>query len=262
MRNISILLLSGALLLSTCTRVDVEETTARVPEQVTTTTTVIQPVPATTSTTIQEVEVDLPTEESTTTTTVFVDFADPVRMFSDALGVEDVVVTTKSKKESKNYPLEGQVQWIPVGDRDVGPCENGLVMTASHLNKGEPYYNVVDDSTNDRHGKNDRGLVVGDIVSFELGDGTVCNYSVIEPLGVNLPNAKVVEGQPAIYFLKDSEIMNPILGALITIVGDRPIVSMWVSYGGPNGGEWRTLAKRNRKYNAVVFAKLIEFQGS
>ena len=127
---------------------------------------------------------------------------------------------------------------------------------AAHLNKGEPFSDLIDDSAKDRkNGADDRGISVGAVVDFRLADGTVCQYVVIEPLGVGIQGVETVPGQPAIYFLKQADVMNPILAQLIADVGERPIVMMWVSYAGPNNDQWKPNG-RNRANNAVVFSEL------
>lgn len=189
------------------------------------------------------------------TTVVWVDVADPKRLISADLGV-DVVVSTESRTTGIIDPLHGEVIWVPIGDTDPGPGEEGLVLIAGHLNAGEPFYNLVDDSDDDqRNGANDHGLSVGAVIDFELADGTMCRYRVINPLGIGLGNVKQVPDQPAIYFPKASEIMNPILAGLIAETGDRPIVMMWVSYAGPDNDQWRPNGI-NRANNAVVFSVL------
>jgi hypothetical protein len=192
---------------------------------------------------------------TTTTTSLPVDMAEPVRLISADLGV-DVRVSTESKTEGLIDPLHGEVIWVPVGDRDAGPGEAGLVLMAAHLNVGEPFYNLVDDSADDRrNGADDHGLTLGAEIEFELADGTVCRYRVIDPLGVDFDEVEQVPGQPAIYFPKSSDVMNPILARLIKDVGERRIVMMWVSYAGPDNDEWRPNGI-NRANNAVVFAEL------
>jgi hypothetical protein len=193
---------------------------------------------------------DLSTEE-----VLPVDMADPERLISLDMGV-DVAVSTVSRTQGVIDPIQGQVIWVPVGDRDAGPGEEGLVLMAAHLNTGEPFYNLVDDSAKDRkHGVNDHGVSVGAVFDFRLVDGTVCRYLVIEPFGVGIEGVEAVPGQPAIYFPKQAEVMNPILAQLITDVGKRPIVMMWVSYAGPNNDQWKPNG-RNRLNNAVVFSQL------
>ena len=190
-----------------------------------------------------------------TTVDVPVDRADPQRLISTGLGV-DVVVSTESKTSGLIDPKPGEVIWVPVGDRDAGPGEAGLVLIAGHLNIGEPFYNLIDDSRLDRrNGVDDHGLPVGATIDFELADTTSCRYRVIEPLGTDLPNVERVPGQPAIYFPKQSDVMNPILAQLITDVDDRAIAMMWVSYAGPNNDQWRPNGT-NRANNAVVFTQL------
>lgn len=253
MRCLCILLLMGVVL-GACSVNQQTLESSTTPVKIDATTTL---EPTSTTTTVPEVEADVVVEETTTTTTIFVDYADPVRMFSAALEEEDVVVSDKSKSEGSLDPIQGEVLWFHSDDL-VGPCENGLVLMAAHLNKGEPHFNLVDDSSNDkRHGASDHGLVVGDTVSFVLTDDTVCTYSVIEPFGTSVADVSVVEGQPAIYFPKDPAVMTPVLYSLLAEVGDRPIVSLWVSYGGEAGKEFKADG-RHRKYNAVVFAELTE----
>jgi hypothetical protein len=184
-----------------------------------------------------------------------VDMADPDRLISLAMGV-DVAISTESRTQGVIDPAHGQVIWVPIGDRDAGPGEEGLVLMAAHLNKGEPFYNLIDDSAKDRkHGADDYGLSVGAVVDFRLVDGTVCRYVVIEPLGVRIQGVETVPGQPAVYFPKQAAVMNPILAQLIADVGQRPIVMMWVSYAGPNNDQWKPNG-RNRANNAVVFSEL------
>ncbi|MCZ7532866.1 MAG: hypothetical protein M5U23_05610 [Acidimicrobiia bacterium] len=226
--------------------------TAVEPTTTTTTTTTTTVPPSTTSTTIAEVEVGVP---DTTTTTTLPDRADPVRLVSEALDT-DAEITTESKSSGSNNPAAGHVQWIPIGDNQAGPGEAGLVLMAAHLNKGEPFFNLVDDSPRDSQGKSDKGLVVGDTVDFILEDDTVCRYKVIPPLGQLVEGVTRITDQPAIYFPKDGEIMNPILRELLTLAGDRPLVMMWVSYGGPDANEWKPNG-RNRRNNAVVFSELV-----
>ncbi len=218
----------------------------------TTTSTTTTAVPPTTSTTIAEVEVGVP---DTTTTTTLPDRADPVRLVSEALDV-DAQITTESKSSNSNDPAAHMVQWIPIGDNRAGPGEAGLVLMAAHLNKGEPFYNLVDDSPRDSQGKSDKGLVVGDTVDFVLADDTVCRYKVVPPLGQLVDGVTRITDQPAIYFPKDGEIMNPILAELLTLADDRPLAMMWVSYGGPDANEWKANG-RNRRNNAVVFSELV-----
>lgn len=183
------------------------------------------------------------------------DLPDPERMVSADLGV-DVVVSTESKTAGVIDPKRGEVIWVPVGDRDAGPGEDGLVLIAAHLNVGEPFYNLIDDSSLDsRNGVDDRGITVGASIDFELTDGTVCSYLVIEPIGVGLRNVERVPDQPGIYFPKRADIMNPILAQLIDYVGDDAIAMMWVSYAGPNNDQWLPNGV-NRANNAVVFAEL------
>lgn len=190
-----------------------------------------------------------------------VDMADPERLVSLGMGV-DAMISTESRTSGVIDPIHGQVIWVPVGDRDAGPGEEGLVLLAAHLNKGEPFYNLIDDSAKDqKNGASDHGLPVGATVDFRLTDGTVCTYLVIEPLGVGIDGVETVPGQPAIYFPKQSTVMNPILNQLIVDVGQRPIVTMWVSYAGPNNDEWRPNG-RNRANNAVVFTELDHCQPS
>jgi hypothetical protein len=184
-----------------------------------------------------------------------VEMADPVRLISLDMDVE-AVISTESRTQGLIDPIHGQIIWVPVGDRDAGPGEQGLVLMAAHLNKGEPFYNLIDDSAKDqRNGADDRGLPVGASVDIELADGTVCSYVVIEPLGVDIEGVQTVPGQPAIYFPKQGAVMNSILAQLIADVDQRPIVMMWVSYAGPNNDEWRSNGV-NRANNAVVFADL------
>jgi len=181
--------------------------------------------------------------------------ADPERLISEAMGV-DVVVSTVSRTQGVIDPIQGEVIWVPVGDHDAGPGEAGLVLMAAHLNKGEPFYNLVDDSARDRkHGVDDHGLSVGAVLDFVLVDGTVCRYVVIEPFGVGIEGVETVPGQPAIYFPKQPEVMNPILAQLIADVDQLPIVMMWVSYAGPDNDQWKPNG-RNRLNNAVVFSHL------
>jgi hypothetical protein len=193
---------------------------------------------------------DHPTEE-----VLPVDMADPERLISLDMGV-DVAVSTASRTQGVIDPIQGQVIWVPVGDRDAGPGEEGLVLMAAHLNTGEPFYDLIDDSAKDRkHGADDHGISVGAVFDFRLVDGTVCRYVVIEPFGVGIEGVETVPGQPAIYFPKQAEVMNPILAKLIADVGQRPIVMMWVSYAGPNNDQWKPNG-RNRANNAVVFSQL------
>jgi hypothetical protein len=181
--------------------------------------------------------------------------ADPERLISLDMGV-DVAVSTASRTQGVIDPIHGQVIWVPVGDRDAGPGEEGLVLMAAHLNTGEPFYDLIDDSAKDRkHGVDDHGISVGAVFDFRLVDGTVCRYVVIEPFGVGIEGVETVPGQPAIYFPKQAEVMNPILAQLIADVGQRPIVMMWVSYAGPNNDQWKPNG-RNRANNAVVFSQL------
>jgi hypothetical protein len=181
--------------------------------------------------------------------------ANPDRLISLDMGV-DVAVSTVSRTQGVIDPIQRQVMWVPVGDRGAGPGEEGLVLMAAHLNKGEPFYNLVDDSAKDRrHGADDHGISVGAAIDFGLVDGTVCRYVVIEPFGVGIEGVETVPGQPAIYFPKQPEVMNPILAQLIAGVGQRPIVMMWVSYAGPNNDQWKPNG-RNRANNAVVFSQL------
>ncbi len=184
-----------------------------------------------------------------------VDMADPQRLVSLDLGV-DAVVSVESRTPGIIDPIHGQVIWVPVGDRHAGPGEEGLVLMAAHLNNGEPFYNLIDDSDRDRkNGADDHGMSVGAAVDFELADGTTCSYLVIEPLGVGIDNVETVPGQPAIYFPKQSTVMNPILAQLIADVGQRSIVMMWASYAGPNNDQWKPNGT-NRANNAVVFSEL------
>jgi hypothetical protein len=181
--------------------------------------------------------------------------ADPERLISQDMGV-DVAISTVSRKQGVIDPIQGEVIWVPVGDRDAGPGEEGLVLMAAHLNRGEPFYDLIDDSAKDRkHGADDHGISVGAVFDFRLVDGTVCRYVVIEPFGVGIQGVKTVPGQPAIYFPKQAEVMNPILAQLIADVGQRPIVMMWVSYAGPNNDQWKADG-RHRANNAVVFSQL------
>jgi hypothetical protein len=181
--------------------------------------------------------------------------ADPVRLISADMGV-DVAVSTESRTQGVIDPIHGQVIWLPVGDRDAGPGEEGLVLVAAHLNTGEPFYHLIDDSAKDRkNGADDHGLSVGAVVEFRLADGTVCRYVVIEPFGVDIQGVRVVPGQPAIYFPKQGAVMNPILAQLIADVGRRPVVMMWVSYAGPDNDQWKPNGV-NRANNAVVFSEL------
>jgi hypothetical protein len=184
-----------------------------------------------------------------------VDMADPERMMSVDMGV-DAVISTESRTQGVIDPIHGQVIWVPVGDRDAGPGEEGLVLMAAHLNTGEPFHDLIDDSAKDtKNGADDHGLSVGAVVDFRLADGTVCRYVVIEPFGVDIQGVERVPGQPAIYFPKQSEVMNPILAQLIADVGQRPIVMMWVSYAGPENDQWKPNGT-NRANNAVVFSQL------
>ena len=193
---------------------------------------------------------DQPTEEA-----LPVDMADPERLISLDMGV-DAAISTESRTQGVIDPFPGQVIWVPVGDRDVGPGEEGLVLLAAHLNAGEPFYNLIDDSAKDRkNGADDHGISVGTVFDFRLIDGTVCRYVVIEPFGAGIQGVETVPGQPAIYFPKQAEVMNPILAQLIADVGQRPIVMMWVSYAGPNNDQWKPNG-RNRANNAVVFSQL------
>jgi len=186
---------------------------------------------------------------------LLVDMADPERLISLDMGV-DVAISTASRTQGVIDPIQGQVIWVPVGDRDAGPGEEGLVLMAAHLNTGEPFYNLVDDSAKDgKNGADDHGISVGAVFDFRLVDGTVCRYVVIEPFGVGIQGVETVPGQPAIYFPKQAEVMNPILAQLIADVGQRPIVMMWVSYAGPNNDQWKPNG-RNRANNAVVFTQL------
>lgn len=190
-----------------------------------------------------------------------VDMADPERLISLGMGV-DAAISTESRTSGVIDPFKGEVIWVPVGDRDAGPGEEGLVLMAAHLNKGEPFYNLVDDSAKDqKNGATDHGLPVGATVDFRLTDGTVCTYVVIEPLGVDIQGVETVPGQPAIYFPKQSTVMNPILNQLIAETGKRSIVMMWVSYAGPHNDEWRPNGL-NRANNAVVFTDLDHCQSS
>ncbi|GMQ98501.1 MAG: hypothetical protein BMS9Abin17_1016 [Acidimicrobiia bacterium] len=181
--------------------------------------------------------------------------ADPERLISLDMGV-DAAISTESQTQGLIDPIPGQVIWVPVGDRDAGPGEEGLVLMAAHLNKGEPFYNLIDDSAKDRkNGADDHGLSVGADMNFTLADGTVCRYTVIEPLGTSIQGVETVPGQPAIYFPKQVAVMNPILAQLIADVGQRPIVMMWVSYAGPDNDQWKPDG-RHRANNAVVFSEL------
>ncbi len=246
--------LSGALLLGACTAVDVMSETLEPPVTLSTTTTAASPPQASSTTSVPEAASEL--EESTTTTTaVFVDYADPVRMFSEALDTE-AVVSEESRSITLLDPLEGEVLWHRSDDL-LGPCENGLIRMLSHLNKGEPHFNLVDDSAKDKHGKEDHGLVIGDTVSYVLVDNTICVYTVIEPLGIGVENVRKIEGQPAIYFPKNK--VTPIVYALLDEIGDRSVLSMWVSYGGPAANEYKPPPNdKHRLHNAVVFAELTE----
>ncbi len=215
----------------------------------TTLTTALSLPPQTPATTLPS-NVDSPPEDVPP-----VEMADPERLISRDMGV-DVVISTESRTRGVIDPLHGQVVWVPVGDRDAGPGEEGLVLMAAHLNTGEPFYNLIDDSAKDRkNGADDHGLSVGAVIDFTLADGTVCRYIVIEPFGVDIQGVETVPGQPAIYFPKQSEVMNPILAQLIAEVGQRPIVMMWVSYAGPNNDQWKPNGT-NRANNAVVFSQL------
>ena len=215
-------------------------------------------IPTVTSSRPPQAAVIVPSEDSDDLTEGVppVDMADPQRLVSLDLGV-DVVVSVESRTPGTIDPIHGQVIWVPVGDRDAGPGEEGLVLMAAHLNSGEPFYNLIDDSDRDRkNGVDDRGVSVGAVVDFVLADGTRCSYLVIEPLGVGIDNVEVVPGQPGIYFPKESTVMNPILAQLIADVGQRSIVMMWVSYAGPDNDQWKTNG-RNRANNAVVFSELV-----
>jgi hypothetical protein len=181
--------------------------------------------------------------------------ADPERLISLDMGV-DVAISTESRAQGLIDPISGEVIWVPVGDRDAGPGEEGLVLMAAHLNKGEPFYDLIDDSAKDRkNGADDDGLSIGAVLDFTLADGTVCRYIVIEPFGASIQGVETVPGQPAIYFPKQVTVMNPILAQLIAVVGQRPIVMMWVSYADPNNDQWKPNG-RNRANNAVVFSEL------
>ena len=206
----------------------------------TTTTTVV----ATTSTT---------PAATTSTTEPFVDLADPFRIYSQALEI-DLPVSTESCKSDALDPCPGTSLWVPVGNRQAGPCELGLVLMLGHVNKHEAFYNLVDDSPNDY--THDHGVEPGDTVNFELADHTTCRYEVIEPLGAEIQGVMKIDGQPAVYFLKDPVVMNPIINELIKRVGDQPVLMMAVSYGGPDGNEYIPGTK-HRAYNAVVFARLL-----
>jgi hypothetical protein len=221
----------------------------------TTTSTITSSRPQQSPVTTRPPGIDSPPEEAPP-----VDMADPERLISPGMGV-DAVISTESRTQGAIDPIHGQVIWVPVGDRDAGPGEEGLVLMAAHLNTGEPFYNLVDDSAKDtNNGADDHGLSVGAAVDFTLADGTVCRYVVIEPLGVAIDGVETVPGQPAIYFPKQSEVMNPILAQLIADVGERPIVMMWVSYAGPDNDQWKPNG-RNRANNAVVFSQLDLCQG-
>ena len=221
-------------------------------DQVSTTTTssIASSRPPQTSSSVEPLELDRPTEE-----VLPVDMADPERLISLDMGV-DVAISTESRAQGLIDPIPGQVIWVPVGDRDAGPGEEGLVLMAAHLNKGEPFYDLIDDSAKDRkNGADDHGLSIGAVVDFTLADGTVCRYIVIEPFGASIQGVETVPDQPAIYFPKEVTVMNPILAQLIADVGQRPIVMMWVSYAGPNNDQWKPNG-RNRANNAVVFSEL------
>jgi len=195
-------------------------------------------------------EVDLPPEEAAP-----VDMADPERLISLDMGV-DAAISTESRTRGVIDPAHGEVMWVPIGERDAGPGEDGLVLMAAHLNKGEPFYNLIDDSAKDRkNGSADHGLSVGSAVDVRLTDGTICRYVVTEPFGVGIQQVEAVPDQPAIYFLKQETVMNPILVQLIADVGRQPIMMMWVSYAGPNNDQWKPNG-RNRANNAVVFSEL------
>lgn len=216
----------------------------------TTTSTTTSSLPPQAPVTTRPADVDVPSEEAPP-----VDMADPERLISLDMGA-DAVISTESRTPGVIDPIHGQVIWVPIGDRDAGPGEEGLVLMAAHLNTGEPFYHLIDDSAKDRkNGADDHGLSVGAVVDFRLTDGTVCRYIVIEPLGVGIDGVETVPGQPAIYFPKRSAVMNLILAQLIADVGQRPIVMMWVSYAGPNNDQWKPNGT-NRANNAVVFSEL------
>ena len=250
LRRVLVILMLGAVVVSSCAAAS----PSHEPQSV-----VVEPVEATTSststTTFASVTSQPPEPAVSTTQAPPVEMADPQRLISADLGV-DVVVSTESRSTGVIDPAHGEVIWVPVGDRDPGPGEEGLVLMAAHLNVGEPFYDLVDDSAKDRkNGVDDRGLPVGAAFDFLLVDGTICRYLVIDPLGVDIDDVQTVPDQPAIYFPKTSDVMNPILAQLIAEVGQRSIVMMWVSYAGPNNDQWRPNGI-NRANNAVVFSEL------
>lgn len=204
-----------------------------------------------TTTTIPTTTTQAPT---TSTTEPFVDLADPIRLVSQALDT-DAEVTTESCATNALDPCSGTTLWVPIGDRQAGACELGLVLMLGHVNANQPFYHLVDDSANDY--ANDHGLLLGDSIDLLLSDGTGCRYETINPFGSDLAGVSLIDGQPAIYFPKDPVVMNPILNQLITQIGDQPILMMVVSYGGLSGDEFIP-DTGHRLYNAVVFARLTE----
>jgi len=190
-------------------------------------------------------------------------FADPVKFTSPALGVYDARVSRDTMPDPNGMlsPLEGEVLWHQTADL-TGPCEPGLVRMLTHMNPGNPGYNLIDDPKKDRHGKKDHGVKLGDEFDFVLADGTVCVYSVIEPLGLDAGSEyiKKVPDQPAIYFLKYKQVATEVIYLLLPEVGSRSIVSLWTSYGGPNADKYLDAAGIHRAYNAVVFAELVSVE--
>lgn len=212
----------------------------------------------------------LETIQTTTTTAApnpaVVSAADPI---AEYFSEQWWPITTESLDPLDGDPPKGAAFWGTLGGRfeQVGPGEIGLSKITSHLNPEDPHFNLVDDSSNDKHGVDDTGVSVGDAIWFALEDLQRCEYRVIEPLDTGndeeLEIKRIpIEGsdtdyQPAVYHPKAwaSELRLKATRRWVDQTGNRSIVMLVASYGGPNGDEKNGV---NRIYNAVVFAELVQ----
>lgn len=216
-------------------------------------------VPGTTEVTATSVvtdEVSSETPSTTTTVPQFVDLPEPVRMFSDDLEVKDVPVgTDEICQDGICSPPAGSVVFKPIDLNGATPGEVGIAYVIGHVNRGEPFFNLIDDAPSDY--QDDHGLEVGDTVSFELADGQICSYGVIPPLlDESTEHVFSVPGQPAVYWDKDPNIKLVPLNELLNRYGSsgRSLLLMAVSYGGPGGDQ---KAAGHRLNNGIVMAELI-----
>lgn len=205
--------------------------------------------------------------QETTPNPAVTEAADPVKEY---ISGKWWPVTKESRDDLVADPPIGAALWWPLGGNFpfVGPGEKGLSKITSHLNPGNPHENTVDDSPNDEKGggESDTGLKIGDKVWFALEDLQECEYVVTEPLDTGMDDELGIfrvpvpgsdtEFQPAVYYLKDwSPDRLETLVNWVDQVGDRSVVMLIASYGGPNGTE---ISGGHRIYNSVVFAELVQ----